>query len=69
MLGFLIKNTDLSVIVNRINVLWESDYQDIPTQEYLYAGVIPATYISTHEVDESTLVLTHAFVDCTDIIN
>ena len=69
MMGFLVKTMDVSKNVGCINQLLKDDYSDIQVRKYLYAGVIPHTYISTHgEKEDDFITLIHVFADCTSII-
>jgi hypothetical protein len=70
MLGFAVKYIDIAQNVEKINSLLKTDYTEIHVQDYLYAGIIPYTYISSHAHNEQEfIVLTHAFVNCTSIIS
>jgi hypothetical protein len=70
MLGFVVKCIDIAKNVEKINNLLKTNYTEIYVQDYLYAGIIPNTYISSHDYNEQELiVLTHAFVNCTSIIS
>ena len=70
MLGFIVRCIDIAKNVEKINGLLQTDYTDIHVQDYLCAGIIPNTYISSHNLNENDLiVLTHAFVNCASVIN
>ena len=70
MLGFVVRCIDIAKNVEKINGLLQTDYTDIHVQDYLCAGIIPNTYISSHNLNRNDLiVLTHAFVNCASVIN
>jgi len=69
MLGFVVRCIDVENNVEKINILLQTEYTDIHVQDYLHAGVVPNTYISSHNSKENGLiVLTHAFVNCSSLI-
>lgn len=69
MLGFLVKKMDSSLNVSEINKLLQTDYSDIHTHEYLSAGLVQDTFISSHGLNEDIRIeLLHAFSDCSSII-
>jgi hypothetical protein len=70
MLGFIVRCINIAKNVEKINDLLQIDYADIHVQDYLCAGIIPNTYISSHNLKGNDLiVLTHAFVNCASVIN
>jgi len=70
MLGFVVKNIDISKNLDRINQLLQNDYSDIHVQDYLHEGTIPDTYISSHGEDETErITLIHVFPDCVSVIS
>jgi len=70
MLGFVVKNIDISKNVDCINQLLQNDYSDIHVQDYLHAGPIPHTYISSHgEGGNERITLIHVFPNCTFVIS
>ncbi len=70
MLGFVVRCIDIVKNVEKINGLLQTDYADAHVQDYLSAGIIPNTYISSHNLNGNDLiVLTHAFVNCAPVID
>jgi len=70
MLGFVVRCIDIAKNVEKINGLLQTDYTDIHVQDYLCAGIIPNTYISSHNLNGNDLIeLTHAFVNCASVID
>ena len=57
MLGFIVKNSDISKNIDCINQLLRNDYSDIHVREYLHAGLTPYTYISSHGESESERII------------
>lgn len=69
MLGFLVRKIDASANVGKINELLQTDYYDIHTHEYLHAGHVQDTFVSSHGLDDDIRIeLIHAFSDCSSII-
>lgn len=69
MLGFVVKDIDVSMNVEKINQLLQTDYTDIHVQEFLHTGTVPDTYMSSHGSGKTDYtILTHAFANCTSII-
>lgn len=70
MLGFVVKEIDISANVDCINQLLKNDYSDIPVQDYLHTGSIPYTYISSHGKEgNECITLIHVFSKCASIIS
>ena len=68
-LGFVVKNIDISKNVDNINGLLRTDYSDIHVHEYLHAGTVQNTYISSHGLSDVNRVrLNHAFSDCSSMV-
>ncbi len=69
MLGFVVKCIDIASNVEKINSLLQASYPENNVKEYLHDGIVPNTYISTHNISENELlVLIHAFVDCSSLV-
>lgn len=69
MLGFVVKNIDISKNTKNINDLLKKEYTDINVQHYLQSWSIPYTYISSHgETDNERIILIHIFQNCTSLI-
>lgn len=69
MLGFVVRCIDVENNVEKINSLLQTEYTDIHVQDYLQTGIVPSTYISSHNLKENELiVLTHAFANCSSVI-
>lgn len=69
MLGFVVRCIDVANNVEKINGLLQTEYADIHVQDYLHTGIVPNTYISSHNRKENELiVLTHVFVNCSSVI-
>lgn len=69
MFGFLVRKINTPLNVDKINKLLQTDYSDIHTHEYLYAGRVQDTFVSSHGIDDDIRIeLIHAFSDCSSII-
>lgn len=69
MLGFVVRDMDISVNATEINKLLQTDYSDIHTVTYLSAGSIPKTFMSSHSSGKDSCIdLLHAFSDCSLIV-
>jgi hypothetical protein len=69
MMGFVIRNIDINNNVNRINKLLRDNYTDLHVQDYLHAGTIPHTFLSSHGEDPNEqITLIHAFSNCASLI-
>ena len=70
MLGFVVKEIDISKNIDCINQLLKNDYSDIHVRDYLYEGTIPRTYISSHgEEGNEKITLIHVFPNCAPVIS
>jgi hypothetical protein len=70
MMGFVVKEIDIDKNADCINRLLKDDYSDIHVQDYLHAGTIPQTYISSHgEEENERITLVHVFPNCASVVS
>lgn len=70
LLGFVVKNIDITVNANIINELLRTDYLDINTYSYLHKDTGKRVFSSSHKLRTAEKVeLKHAFFDISSIVS